>query len=246
VALDMITWHKSIQADGLCIAVCCSQFEITFRTPSMPGSLSSINALKTALDSGEDVRMDDDRWYDINVIAGVVKLFMRELPDRIVPSDSLLEFRNMTANIPDEDDRVPAYRDLMLRLPSQNYNFLRRLYLHFSLIAKNASVNKMHAVNLAIVFGMGIAPDISSPLGISPDLGIYQTMVKTWITHADDIFPEVEDDDHASSSIARGADSGDVASSAPSSPALQLVPSASSQISAEEPLPGTSTGMTFD
>lgn len=40
--------------------------------------------------------MDDDRWYDINVIAGVFKLFMRELPDRVIPSDDLIELRNIT------------------------------------------------------------------------------------------------------------------------------------------------------
>lgn len=62
----------------------------------MPGSLSSINALKLALDNGEDVSMDDDRWYDINVIAGVFKLFMRELPDQAIPPDILLELRNLT------------------------------------------------------------------------------------------------------------------------------------------------------
>lgn len=53
----------------------------------------------------------------------------------------------------------------------------------------------MGAVNLAIVFGMGLAPELSSGFGVSPDLGIYQTMVKLWISHASSIFPEVEDDD---------------------------------------------------
>lgn len=62
-------------------------------------------------------------------------------------------------------------------------------------IAMNAAVNKMHAVNLAIVFGMGLAPESSTPLGVSPDLGLYQTMVKIWITNASIIFPEVDDDE---------------------------------------------------
>lgn len=46
------------------------------------GSLSSVQALKAALDSGQPVSFDDDRWYDINVVAGTFKAFMRELPER--------------------------------------------------------------------------------------------------------------------------------------------------------------------
>jgi hypothetical protein len=64
----------------------------------------------------------------------------------------------------------------------------------------------MGAVNLAIVFGMGLAPELSSGFGVSPDLGIYQTMVKIWISHASTIFPEVDDDgdnDQDSCSVTR-------------------------------------------
>lgn len=62
----------------------------------MPGSLSSINQLKTALDSGEYVKMDDDRWYDINVVAGTFKSFMRELPDQALEPDILHALRDLT------------------------------------------------------------------------------------------------------------------------------------------------------
>lgn len=64
-------------------------------------------------------------------------------------------------------------------------------------VASNAHVNRMGAVNLAIVFGMGLAPELTTGFGVSPDLGIYQTMVKLWITHAQAIFPEVEDDENS-------------------------------------------------
>jgi len=166
----------------------------------VPGSLASVNALKNALDSGEDVKMDDDRWYDINVIAGAFKSFMRELPANALGSETLNELRDLTAEIPEEKDRILRYRDVMLRQPPHNYYFLRRLYIHFFKIAGNAAVNKMHAVNLAIVFGMGLSPGSSHPFGISPDLGLYQTMVKTWITYAEQIFPDVEFDDNGSGS----------------------------------------------
>jgi GTPase-activating protein BEM2 len=62
----------------------------------VPGSLSSINALKAALDSGEEVRMDDDRWYDINAIAGCFKSFMRELPAPVIPLEILGHLKTLT------------------------------------------------------------------------------------------------------------------------------------------------------
>lgn len=65
----------------------------------MPGSLASINALKAALDSGEDIKMDDDRWYDINVIAGAFKSFMRELPVQALEQDILDELRDLTGMV---------------------------------------------------------------------------------------------------------------------------------------------------
>lgn len=164
----------------------------------VPGSVSSINALKAALDAGEEVRLDDDRWYDINAIAGCFKLFIREIPKPLIPLEILGHFKTLTLELPEEEDRINAYRNVMtMALPPYTYYFLRRLYLHFQRIAANAVTNRMGAVNLAIVFGMGLAPETTTGFGVSPDLGIYQTMVKLWITHAQTIFPEMEDDENS-------------------------------------------------
>src|SRR5947209_11003383 len=65
----------------------------------------------------------------------------------------------------------------------------------------------MTVINLAIGFGMGVAPDQgTNALGISPDFGIFQSMVRTWICQASLIFPDREalverkDDSHTSNS----------------------------------------------
>jgi hypothetical protein len=60
--------------------------------------------LKLALDSGEEVNMDDDRWYDINVIAGAFKLFMRDLPEQALSLEVLNELRNLTGMYPISED----------------------------------------------------------------------------------------------------------------------------------------------
>jgi hypothetical protein len=92
-------------------------------------------------------------------------------------------------------------------------------------IASNAAINKMHAVNLAIVFGMGLSPNSPNmPLGVSADLGLFQTMVKVWITHAEVVFPEIEDEEDQESGSVNQAESVEMQSSEPSSPALENIP----------------------
>lgn len=96
----------------------------------------------------------------------------------------------------------------------------------------------MHAVNLAIVFGMGLSPTSPNmPLGVSPDLGLYQTMVKVWITHMETIFPEVEDDDDHESVSVTLAESLEIHSSEPSSPALEHVSTNSPRMSIDDKRP---------
>ncbi|KAK6341231.1 rho GTPase-activating protein [Orbilia brochopaga] len=155
----------------------------------VPGATSSINALKQALDSEVDVRMDDDRWFDINAIAGAFKLFMREMPNNLLSPELLEDLKAMPANL--EDAEKPVYfRSCFAKCPPYIYFFLQRFYRHLHLIAENSAVNKMNTVNLAIVFGMGMANDGSGTMGFSPDFGYFQQMVRTWITHAETIFPD--------------------------------------------------------
>ena len=61
----------------------------------IPGSVNSISLLKTALDTEPGVRMDDDRWYDINAVAGCFKMFVREIPHPLVPPELLNDFKEI-------------------------------------------------------------------------------------------------------------------------------------------------------
>ncbi|EWC47010.1 hypothetical protein DRE_03772 [Drechslerella stenobrocha 248] len=160
----------------------------------VPGATSSINALKQALDSEVDVRMDDDRWFDINATAGAFKLFMREMPNSLLSPELLEDLKAMPANL--EDSEKPLYfRSCFVKCPPYIFYFLQRFYRHLHLIAQNSTVNKMNTVNLAIVFGMGMANDGSGTMGFSPDFGYFQQMVRHWITHAEAIFPDLPADE---------------------------------------------------
>lgn len=53
--------------------------------------------------------MDDDRWYDINAIAGAFKLLMRELPDKALGDEALYELRNVTGRFSHSESTPICY-----------------------------------------------------------------------------------------------------------------------------------------
>lgn len=63
------------------------------------GSLASVNALKAAIDLGAHIDFNDDRWYDINVVSGTFKAFMRELPVKPFDEWSLEQLRRITGEL---------------------------------------------------------------------------------------------------------------------------------------------------
>ncbi|KAG0059518.1 rho GTPase-activating protein, partial [Linnemannia elongata] len=53
----------------------------------VPGAVSAINRLRLSFNSGsQDVNLDSDEWKDINVVAGALKQFLRELPEAVMTS----------------------------------------------------------------------------------------------------------------------------------------------------------------
>jgi hypothetical protein len=52
----------------------------------VPGAVSAINKLRLCFNSGiksEDLDLESDEWKDINVVAGALKQFLRELPEAV-------------------------------------------------------------------------------------------------------------------------------------------------------------------
>lgn len=160
----------------------------------IPGSLASVNALKAAFDSGGEMNMEDDRWFDINTVTGCFKLYLREIPEPILTSELFNDFV-ICGNMGNTNDGIQMLRRCVHRLPAPNYNLLKRLVDHLVLVTEHGSANLMHAVNLAIVFSMSFLPNSSSATSVSNDLGAMQTMLKTMILARDRIFAHAQESD---------------------------------------------------
>ncbi|KAI8606141.1 hypothetical protein EDD21DRAFT_361790 [Dissophora ornata] len=119
----------------------------------VPGAVSAINKLRLSFNSGsQNVDLDSDEWKDINVVAGALKQFLRELPEGVMTSalyDSLIA----ASALADYDERLLTMKDLIRTLPPPNYLLLKRIVEHLERITDYEEINHMYATNLAIVFG---------------------------------------------------------------------------------------------
>ncbi|KAG5437844.1 hypothetical protein PCANB_000559 [Pneumocystis canis] len=118
----------------------------------VPGSVASINALKALIDSGKSVNMKDCRWTDINIIAGALKLWLRELPEPLMTYKLYPQFIDLTY-ISNYHKKIVLLKMLIQSLPFYNYFLIKRFIEHFEKIISYESLNQMHAHNLAIIFG---------------------------------------------------------------------------------------------
>ncbi|KAM0793470.1 hypothetical protein ACM66B_000912 [Microbotryomycetes sp. NB124-2] len=95
---------------------------------------------------------------DVHNVTGLLKLFLRELPEPVIPFELYLEFI-ASNSIEDYDERHYAIRDLIWRMPQPNFVLLRSLMEHLDKVTDNEGVNAMHAANLSIIF----APTLLKP-----------------------------------------------------------------------------------
>lgn len=66
---------------------------------------------------------------DVHNATGLLKLFLRELPEPVIPHDMYDAFISSHV-IPGYDERLYAIRELVWKLPQPNFRLLRRFMEH--------------------------------------------------------------------------------------------------------------------
>ncbi|XP_027875163.1 unconventional myosin-IXb isoform X2 [Xiphophorus couchianus] len=103
--------------------------------------------------------------YPIHTITGLVKRWLRELPEPLITFSLYNDFLH-AAELPENQERIRAVYQKVDELPPANYNTLERLIFHLVKVAKEEKHNKMSPTSLAIVFAPCIlrSADTSDPL----------------------------------------------------------------------------------
>ncbi|NXD83983.1 RHG25 protein, partial [Halcyon senegalensis] len=159
----------------------------------LPGQDNLVKQLRDAFDAGE--RPSFDRDTDVHTVASLFKLYLRELPEPVVPWVQYEDFL-LCGQALDADERK-GHQELLKqlsRLPRDNYNLLSYICRFLHEIQLNSSVNKMSVDNLATVIGVNlIRPQREDPAIIMRGTPQIQKVMTVMISDHADLFPLSKD-----------------------------------------------------
>ncbi|KAM9451438.1 rho GTPase-activating protein 24 isoform 2-T2 [Clarias gariepinus] len=136
-----------------------------------PGQATLVKELQEAFDAGEKPSFDNT---DVHTVASLLKLYLRELPEPLVPFSRYQEFLICGKKITsDREQGLIELRDLLHELPVANFKLLKYICQFLNEVQSFSSTNKMSIQNLATVFG----PNILRPKAEDPESIIGGTAV---------------------------------------------------------------------
>lgn len=128
-------------------------------------------------DSDEIIKMHLLIDGDIHALAGLLKRYLKKIPDPIVPQDFYNAYVNVS-KIENEESRISKLSEIISSLPAANRATLLALTKHLALIAENEKWTKMNSASLATVF----APTLIRHNSLHPQQEIQDNRAKTSVT----------------------------------------------------------------
>ncbi|XP_076020665.1 rho GTPase-activating protein 22 isoform X2 [Genypterus blacodes] len=137
-----------------------------------PGQTNHVRELQHMFDCGEKPVFDSTT--DVHTVASLLKLYIRELPEPIVPFDKYPQFLSCAHLLTkDKEMGITELGKQVNTLPLVNYNLLKYICKFLDEIQSHSNENKMSAQNLATVFGPNILrPRVEDPVTMmeEPDI----------------------------------------------------------------------------
>ncbi|XP_069012145.1 SH3 domain-binding protein 1 [Embiotoca jacksoni] len=116
----------------------------------LAAAASVVKRLKTCLDQGT---VDHSEFsMDPHAVAGALKCYLRELPEPLMTFELYSDWFK-AAGEKDLPEKLEQFKNLLKKLPPENYNNLRYLVQFLSLLSEHQAINKMTPSNVAIVLG---------------------------------------------------------------------------------------------
>ncbi|XP_027014070.2 unconventional myosin-IXb isoform X5 [Tachysurus fulvidraco] len=127
------------------------------------GSANRMKELRQLLEADPNAVCLED--YPIHTVTGLVKQWLRELPEPLMMFNHYNDFI-LAVELPERQEQLQAIYRLIEELPTAHYQTLERLIFHLVRVSREKKSNRMTSNSLAIVFAPCIlrGPDSADPL----------------------------------------------------------------------------------
>ncbi|NXD36493.1 RHG22 protein, partial [Copsychus sechellarum] len=160
----------------------------------MPGQANLVKDLQDSFDCGEKPLFDSNT--DVHTVASLLKLYLRELPEPVIPFAKYEDFLSCGQLLSkDEGEGTQELVKQVKNLPQANYNLLKYICKFLDEVQAHSSINKMSVQNLATVFGPNILrPKLEDPVTMMEGTSLVQHLMTVLISEQGRIFavPQAE------------------------------------------------------
>uniref|UniRef100_A0A9J8AIR0 Rho GTPase activating protein 22 n=1 Tax=Cyprinus carpio carpio TaxID=630221 RepID=A0A9J8AIR0_CYPCA len=156
----------------------------------MPGQANLVKELQEAFDCGDKPQFDSNT--DVHTVASLLKLYLRELPEPVVPFCKYEDFLTCAQLLAkDEEEGIQELEKLVTTLPAANYNLLKYICKFLDEVQSHSSENKMGVQNLATVFGPNILrPNMEDPVAIMEGTSLVQHLMTLLISKHERLYTD--------------------------------------------------------
>ncbi|XP_053094108.1 unconventional myosin-IXb isoform X4 [Pangasianodon hypophthalmus] len=144
------------------------------------GSANRMKELRQHLEADPNSVCLED--YPIHTVTGLVKQWLRELPEPLMTFNHYNDFLH-AVELPEKQEQLQAIYRVIEALPTAHYQTLERLIFHLVRVSREEKSNRMTPNSLAIVFAPCIlrGPDSADPLLSMKDVAKTTTCVEMLI-----------------------------------------------------------------
>ncbi|KAG7323087.1 hypothetical protein KOW79_012789 [Hemibagrus wyckioides] len=152
----------------------------------VPGSQSEVNNIRDAFERGEDPLTDSE--CDIDSVAGVLKLYFRDLEKPLFPEESFSQLMECI-QIENIAESAAQIKLVVSSFPRPLIIVMRYLFAFLHHVSQYSDENMMQPYNLAVCFGPSLlrgGAESGDAVTLQPQIN---ALVKTMILQHESIFP---------------------------------------------------------
>ncbi|XP_012943103.1 protein FAM13B [Aplysia californica] len=154
------------------------------------GNVRIVERMRMQFELVGDVNFEEEN--DTAAVAGLLRVFLRDLPDTLVPAGLTKHFFSIVQESSTDTELIlPEIKRALNMLPEENYNVLKYICSLLVVVDEHKDENKMSSYALAIVFGPNIFKyELTSGVDGLRDMDSSKDVMQLFITEYDTLFLE--------------------------------------------------------